>query len=78
MSTDPPQMTAAEMAEASQRIVARERRRRLAAASERARLIAKAQRGGVKHPAGTTKATPSKAKRRSKAKAGRKASRANR
>lgn len=71
-------MTVDEMVAASQRIVAREGARRRAAAIERAKLIAKVNRHGVKHPAGATKSKPSRDARRSKAKAGRKSARANR
>ena len=66
------------MMAATRAAMADEARRRRAAARERTRLIAKANRGGVKHPAGATKATPDRGARRAKAKAGRKAARRNR
>ena len=78
MSEDPPQFTRDDIARFTRDAIDRERKQRRANAIERARLIAKVNRGGVKHPAGATKSTPARSARRAKAKAGRKTARRTR
>jgi len=78
MNERPTMPDASTMRAAMRAAIEQERKRRLADAKERVHLIAKINRGGVKHPHGATKATPPRATRRAKAKAGRKAARRTR
>lgn len=74
----PPMPSPGEMQAAMRAAIAEDRRQRRAAAQERVRLIAKVNRGGVKHPHGATKAVPDRGTRRAKAKAARKTARRTR
>lgn len=79
MNEDRPQMPGpGEMRAAMRAAMEEDRRQRRAAAQGRVRLIAKVNRGGVKHPHGATKAVPDRGARRAKAKAARKTARRTR